>query len=93
MIVDMENTTISKVSKRLVSLREQGGAVALGRVLTLVIETDFTGIEEAIKAANDASREHPSRVIVLADDDAKGKDEARLDAQIDRKSTRLNSSH
>ena len=82
MIVDMPNTTISKVSKRLVSLREQGGAVALGRVLTLVIETDFKGIEEAIKAANDASREHPSRVIVLADDNAKSKRDARLDAQI-----------
>ncbi|MEN9736915.1 MAG: hypothetical protein RJA26_148 [Actinomycetota bacterium] len=82
MIVDMPNTTISKVSKRLVSLREQGGAVALGRVLTLVIETDFKGIEQAIKAANDASREHPSRVIVLADDNAKSKKDARLDAQI-----------
>jgi glucose-6-phosphate dehydrogenase assembly protein OpcA len=82
MIVDMPNTTISKVSKRLVSLREQGGAVALGRVLTLVIETNFKGIEEAIAAANDASREHPSRVIVLADDDAKSKKAARLDAQI-----------
>jgi glucose-6-phosphate dehydrogenase assembly protein OpcA len=78
----MPNTTISKVSKRLVSLREQGGAVALGRVLTLVIETDFKGIEEAIKAANDASREHPSRVIVLADDNARSKRDARLDAQI-----------
>ena len=82
MIVDMPNTTISKVSKRLVTLREQGGAVALGRVLTLVIETDFKGIEEAIQAANDASREHPSRVIVLADDNAKSKKDARLDAQI-----------
>lgn len=82
MIVDMPNTTISKVAKNLVTLREQGGAVALGRVLTLVIETDFKGIEEAIKAANDASREHPSRVIVLADDNTKSKKDARLDAQI-----------
>ena len=82
MIVDMPNTTISKVAKNLVTLREQGGAVALGRVLTLVIETDFKGIEEAIRAANDASREHPSRVIVLADDNAKSKKDARVDAQI-----------
>ncbi len=82
MIVDLPNTTISKVAKSLVTLREQGGAVALGRVLTLVIETDFKGIEEAIAAANDASREHPSRVIVLADDNTKSKKDARLDAQI-----------
>jgi len=82
MIVDMPNTTISKVSKNLVSLREEGGAVALGRVLTLVIETDFAGIEEAIEAANEASRAHPSRVIVLADDGDQSSQDARLDAQI-----------
>jgi glucose-6-phosphate dehydrogenase assembly protein OpcA len=81
-IVDLENTTISKVSKRIVQIREQGGVVALGRVLTLVIETDFKGIEPAIKAANDASREHPCRIIVLADDNTKSKKNARLDAQI-----------
>jgi glucose-6-phosphate dehydrogenase assembly protein OpcA len=81
-IIDLENTTISKVSKRIVQIREQGGVVALGRVLTLVIETDFKGIEPAIKAANDASREHPCRIIVLADDNTKSKKNARLDAQI-----------
>ena len=73
MIIDLENTTISKVSKRIVQIREQGGVVALGRVLTLVIETDFKGIEPAIQAANDASREHPCRIIVLADDNSKSK--------------------
>lgn len=82
MIVDLPNTTISKISKQLVTIRETGGAVALGRVLTLVIETDFKGIEPAIKAANDASREHPCRVIVLADDPKAAKKDVRLDAQI-----------
>ena len=82
MIVDLPNTTISKVSKKLIQIREDGGAVALGRVLTLLIETDFKGIERAIQAANEASREHPCRVIVLADDDARSKKDARLDAQI-----------
>ncbi len=88
MIRDIPNTTISKVSKALVEIREQGGAVALGRVLTLLIETDFAGTEEAILAANEASREHPCRIIVLAQDStkpgksAKAKVDARLDAQI-----------
>jgi glucose-6-phosphate dehydrogenase assembly protein OpcA len=87
-IRDIPNTTISKVSKALVEIREQGGAVALGRVLTLLIETDFAGTEEAILAANEASREHPCRIIVLAQDStkpgksAKAKVDARLDAQI-----------
>ena len=82
MIVDLPNTTVSKVSKSLVQIREQGGAVALGRVLTLIISTDFKGIETAIQAANDASREHPCRILVLADDNGASKKSARLDAQI-----------
>lgn len=82
MIINLENTTISQVSKRIVQIREQGGVVALGRVLTLIIETDFAGIEPAIKAANDASREHPCRIIVLADDNTATKKNARVDAQI-----------
>src|SRR5690606_34220481 len=78
-IIDLNETTVSTVAKRLVSVREEGGAVALGRVLTLIIKSDHRPVEEAIEAANDASREHPMRVIVLVThpDDA-----PRLDAQI-----------
>ena len=81
MIVDLPDTTVSKISRALVSVREEGGAVALGRVLTLVILTRERAVEEVIEAANDASREHPMRVIVLML--ANGEDpESRLDAQI-----------
>lgn len=81
MIVDLPDTTVSKVSKKLSKLREEGGVVALGRVLTLLIQTDFRRIEEVVEAANAASRAHPARVIVLADEiDVPG--DARLDAQI-----------
>ena len=66
MIVDLPNTTTSRISKALVRIREEGGAVALGRVLTLVISTELGHEEAAIEAANDASREHPMRVIVLS---------------------------
>ncbi|MFC9773623.1 MULTISPECIES: glucose-6-phosphate dehydrogenase assembly protein OpcA [unclassified Pseudarthrobacter] len=66
MIVDLPDTTTSKVSKKLMTLREQGGVTALGRVLTLVVVTKSGLEEEAIGAANDASREHPCRIIVLA---------------------------
>ncbi len=82
MIKDLPNTTVSKVSKKLVEIREEGGVVALGRVLTLIITTKFSGIEAAVKAANEASREHPCRIIVLAEDDKKSKRESKLDAQI-----------
>lgn len=86
MIVDLPDTTTSKVSKALVRLREEGGAVALGRVLTLVIAATLGHEEEAIEAANDASREHPMRVIVVSteSDPDTGTSEPgpRLDAEI-----------
>ncbi|WP_115787356.1 glucose-6-phosphate dehydrogenase assembly protein OpcA [Arthrobacter silvisoli] len=80
MIVDLPDTTTSKISKKITSLREQGGVIALGRVLTLVVVTKSGLEEEAIEAANEASREHPCRIIVLADAGAEAPD--RLDAQI-----------
>jgi len=83
-IVDLPNTTTSAISKALVKIREEGGAVALGRVLTLIIATRLGEEEEAIEAANDASREHPMRVIVVSTgaDEQVSTDEARIDAQI-----------
>ncbi len=80
MIIDLPDTTTSSINKRLVELRETGGAVALGRVLTLVILTDDGEAEEAIEAANAASREHPCRVLVLATGSKRGA--SRLDGQI-----------
>ncbi|AWB86388.1 glucose-6-phosphate dehydrogenase assembly protein OpcA [Mycetocola zhujimingii] len=85
MIVDLPDTTTSKVSKKLVQLREDGGVVSLGRVLTLVIVSQLGEEEEAIEAANDASREHPMRVLVLSripSDDEGGAKPARIDAEI-----------
>src|SRR6266511_5083470 len=81
MIVDLPATTTSQVNSKLVHLREQGGVNALSRVLTLVIVMDDDEhTEDIIDAANDASREHPCRVIVVA----RGAKRAapRLDAQI-----------
>lgn len=82
MIVDLPDTTTPKISKALVRIREEGGAVALGRVLTLIIAAELGHEERAIEAANDASREHPMRVIVLSTQ-ASGTDRAaRVDAEI-----------
>ncbi|WP_426624166.1 glucose-6-phosphate dehydrogenase assembly protein OpcA [Leifsonia sp. McL0607] len=83
MIVDLPDTTTSNISKALVKIREEGGAVALGRVLTLIIATHLGQEEEAIEAANDASREHPMRVIVVSTEEERSQtDSGRLDAQI-----------
>ncbi|MGQ0838943.1 glucose-6-phosphate dehydrogenase assembly protein OpcA [Actinokineospora sp.] len=81
MIIDLPSTTTAQVNTKLVQMREQGGATTLGRVLTLVIVTDDgEKTEDAIDAANEASREHPCRVIVVARGARKAA--ARLDAQI-----------
>ncbi|WP_104139376.1 MULTISPECIES: glucose-6-phosphate dehydrogenase assembly protein OpcA [unclassified Cryobacterium] len=83
MIVDLPNTTTARISKALVRIREEGGAVALGRVLTLIIASTLGHEEEAIEAANDASREHPMRVIVVSTQEYDETDAtARVDAEI-----------
>lgn len=79
MILDLPDTTTSVVSKALVKIREEGGVVALGRVLTLIIASPGLEDEAAIEAANEASREHPMRVIVLT---TLSGSLSQLDAQI-----------
>ncbi|HET7739183.1 MAG TPA: glucose-6-phosphate dehydrogenase assembly protein OpcA [Mycobacterium sp.] len=82
MIVDMPGTSTGAISKKIVALREEGGAITLGRVLTLVIAPDSEAmLEDSIEAANAASREHPCRVIVVVPGDRLATD-ARLDAQL-----------
>ncbi|WP_240759085.1 glucose-6-phosphate dehydrogenase assembly protein OpcA, partial [Phytoactinopolyspora endophytica] len=80
MIIDLPKTTSSDVGKRLVDLREKHGAVALGRVLTLVLITDEDNAESAIASANHASHEHPCRIVAVIKGTSRGS--ARLDAQI-----------
>jgi glucose-6-phosphate dehydrogenase assembly protein OpcA len=79
-IVDLPNTTTNEISKRLVEARSESGAVAMGRVLTLILVTDEVTADDAIGTANDASREHPSRVLVIVRGTTEG--DSRLDAQI-----------
>ncbi len=80
MIVTLTDTSSREVDARLLDLREEGGVVALGRVLTLIILTD-NDVEPAISAANFASREHPCRVIVVTRSEAECS-EGRLDAEV-----------
>jgi glucose-6-phosphate dehydrogenase assembly protein OpcA len=79
-IVDLPSTTTVAVSKRLVRLRQDVGAMALSRVLTLVVVVDEKHAEEAIQVANDASHQHPCRIIAVVTGNKRGA--SRLDAQI-----------
>lgn len=81
MIIDLPTTTTSAINHALIDVRERGGAVTVSRVLNLVIVTDDSAeVERSIEAANEASMEHPCRVLVVA----RGLKRAgtRLDAQI-----------
>ncbi|AYE95538.1 glucose-6-phosphate dehydrogenase assembly protein OpcA [Mycobacterium paragordonae] len=82
MIVELPDTTTTAVNKKLDEMREMAGVVTMGRVLTLIIAPDSDAVvEDSIQAANDASHEHPSRIIVTKRGNAYA-DEPRLDAQI-----------
>jgi glucose-6-phosphate dehydrogenase assembly protein OpcA len=82
MIVDMLDTSTNAVNKKLDELREDAGVITMGRVGTLIIKADNdTLLEESIEAANSASHEHPSRVLVVTTGNADVA-EARLDAQV-----------
>ena len=65
MKIDLTDTTSSKINKALVQGRRAIGTPAVGMVLTLVIVTDEENAYDALKAANEASREHPSRTLVV----------------------------
>lgn len=81
MLFELNNSDTREIAKTLVRLRDNGSQTTTSRVLTLiVVANENDDIEFITRATNDASREHPSRVIVLI----KGDQEApsRLDAKI-----------
>ncbi|GAB2476476.1 glucose-6-phosphate dehydrogenase assembly protein OpcA [Streptosporangium sandarakinum] len=76
----LSGTTASKISAQLTQLRHQMGTPALGMVLTLVVVCDESNQYDAVRAATDAAREHPSRILVVIARDAS--EPNRLDAEI-----------
>ncbi|MBW8819666.1 MAG: glucose-6-phosphate dehydrogenase assembly protein OpcA [Streptomyces sp.] len=85
MKTDLTDTTASKINKALVKGRRDIGTPAVGMVLTLVIVTDEENAYDALKAANDASREHPSRTLVVikrVSRSPRDRTQSRLDAEV-----------
>jgi glucose-6-phosphate dehydrogenase assembly protein OpcA len=80
MIIDLTNTTSGKVNAALLDARRRAGAPAMGMVLTLVVATEESQHYDAMKAAMQAAREHPSRIIVAIR--RPGAPEPRLDAEV-----------
>ncbi|QMU78606.1 glucose-6-phosphate dehydrogenase assembly protein OpcA [Streptacidiphilus sp. PB12-B1b] len=85
MKIDLTDTTSSKINSGLIDARRSIGAGAVGMVLTLVIVTDEGSAYDALKAAGEASREHPSRILAVISRPGRSpraRAEARLDAEI-----------
>ncbi|MDR8409214.1 glucose-6-phosphate dehydrogenase assembly protein OpcA [Nonomuraea sp. 3-1Str] len=76
----LSDTTAGKISNQLTMLRHQMGAPAIGMVLTLVVVCEERDQYDSLRAATEAAREHPSRILVVINRET---DEAtRLDAEL-----------
>ncbi|MBO8188305.1 glucose-6-phosphate dehydrogenase assembly protein OpcA [Streptomyces spirodelae] len=85
MNIDLTDTTSSRINAELVKARRSLGSPAMGMVLTLVIVTDEGNHYDSLKAASGASKEHPSRILVVVRRPGRSpRDRAqhRLDAEV-----------
>jgi len=80
MTIDLTDTTTGAIHEALTQARRRMGGPASGTVLTLIVVTDEAEQYDAVRAANQAGREHPSRVLAVIT--RKPKAESRLDAEI-----------
>ena len=80
MMIDLTDTSTHAVRDALTRARDQMGGPTTGMVLNLIIMTDESAQYDAVRAATQAGREHPCRVlgVFARDPDA----ESRLDAEI-----------
>ena len=85
MKIDLSDTSASKINKALVQGRRAIGTPAVGMVLTMVIVTDEENAYDSIKAAEEASHEHPSRTLVVIKRHARtprDRTRSHLDAEV-----------
>ncbi|MFC0040932.1 glucose-6-phosphate dehydrogenase assembly protein OpcA [Actinomadura rayongensis] len=81
MNIDLTGTTTRAIQDALTQARHLMGGPAVGMVLTLIIVTDESAQYDAVRAATEAAREHPCRVLTVISRDARGSS-SRLDAEI-----------
>src|ERR1700735_4788347 len=80
MTIDLTDTTTGAIDQALTEARHRLGGMTLGMVLTLIVVTDEAAQYDAIRAANQAAREHPCRILAIIS--RRPKAESRLDAEI-----------
>jgi glucose-6-phosphate dehydrogenase assembly protein OpcA len=80
MTIDLTDTTTGAIANALTEARRRLGGMTMGMVLTLIVVTDEAAQYDAIRAANQAAREHPCRILAVIA--RKAKADSRLDAEI-----------
>jgi glucose-6-phosphate dehydrogenase assembly protein OpcA len=76
----LEDTDAGRIAAALVDARRAAGSPAMGMVMTMVIVVPEDAAEDALVAAREASREHPSRRLGVIIGSARGP--SRIDADI-----------
>lgn len=85
MRTELTDTTSSKVNRALLDARRAVGSPTMGLVLNLLVATDEENAYDAVRAASEASREHPCRIIAVIKRTARGSQrlrQNRLDAEL-----------
>lgn len=81
MIFDLPDTSTQEIAKQLSRIRDMGAQVTTGRVLTLIVVADKDdNCDEIMQITTEATREHPSRIIILSTGDPEAAN--KLDADI-----------
>lgn len=80
MIIKLNETNSAKISSALLRARRSAGSPAMGMVLTLIIVCDEHHYTEAMQAATEAGREHPSRILLVVTE--QGSRQSTLDAEV-----------
>jgi glucose-6-phosphate dehydrogenase assembly protein OpcA len=79
-MIELLNTNSSEIAAEFVRARTRAGSPAMGMVMTLVIVVEEDLAEQAMKAAREASHEHPARVLGVIIGDGRG--HAEVNAQV-----------
>lgn len=79
-MIELTSTNASAIAAEFVRARTRAGSPAMGMVMTLIIVVNEDQADDAMSAAQAASREHPARVlgVILGD----GRGAAQVNAQV-----------
>src|ERR687896_367521 len=79
-MIELIDTTSSAIAAEFVRARTRAGSPAMGMVMTLVVVVAEEDAEVAMKTAQEASHEHPARVLGVILGDARGP--SQVNAQV-----------